>query len=551
MQIAVEGSSGLGSKCVAVPGGEPVECEDTPGVETSSPIPVPHGLPMLQLSNVDFGLTANACEAGLPGGAAVLYVALDYDAAIGGIVDPSIQEFPPGIGLPPESDGPCGLGRYTHFTVNSERFFAWIGLGADVSAEDREIVETTYEMMSAIPDWTPQPPDQVTPGYVVAGFTEGGVPWRLEARPGQDVTISRVTSGSTSDFEFALQNQPVTWCCSPIAYPGQVGGVVFGTVQRGASGVEFRADNGSAAVEGTILPPPSSLGSGFDLFFIEGANGLGDVVPVGLGTGDTIPPTPSASPIAEPRDEVVELSGVFEGATWSVRFTGAFADQSACIEPVIDGDVFGQTCPPVMTTVASSGEPHLEDWYGTFLLRAGSVPVEVVEIRFVNDDDAIVPTDFQCEMGPTGWTDPDVRVCVQLLPMSGSGTIEYVDAAGNVVSDEGIAWGSGTAEPEVPTPVDPVHGGTYWAVYPWVGAAGSPDAENMSAQLLEDFGIEAFPGDLSCDDGAAEALGTDAPQGIGVYFETKDEANAFAAQAGLLGHEADPFIARVTTYCLD
>ena len=65
------------------------------------------------------------------------------------------------------------------------------------------------------------------------------------------------------------------------------------------------------------------------------------------------------------------------------------------------------------------------------------------------------------------------------------------------------------------------------------------------------FGIEAFPGDLSCDDGAAEALGTDAPQGIGVYFETEDEANAFADQAGLLGHEADPVIARVTTYCLD
>ena len=36
MQIAVEGSSGSSSKCVAVPGGEPVECEDTPGVETGA-----------------------------------------------------------------------------------------------------------------------------------------------------------------------------------------------------------------------------------------------------------------------------------------------------------------------------------------------------------------------------------------------------------------------------------------------------------------------------------------------------------------------------------
>ena len=38
---------------------------------------------------------------------------------------------------------------------------------------------------------------------------------------------------------------------------------------------------------------------------------------------------------------------------------------------------------------------------------------------------------------------------------------------------------------------------------------------------------------------------------IGVYFETQEEANDFAMQAGLLGHEADPVIARVTTYCLD
>jgi hypothetical protein len=110
---------------------------------------------------------------------------------------------------------------------------------------------------------------------------------------------------------------------------------------------------------------------------------------------------------------------------------------------------------------------------------------------------------------------------------------------------------SRAAEPVEPiAPSDLVHGGTYWAVYPWVGAAGSAEADDVSVQLLAEFGIEAGPGELACDQGAAEALGTDAEHGIGVYFETEDEANEFALQAGLLDH-TNPVIAHVTTYCLD
>ena len=56
MLIAVEGSGGSASACFTVPGDEVQECEDTPNDVTSSPIPVPQGLPMLQLSNVDLGL---------------------------------------------------------------------------------------------------------------------------------------------------------------------------------------------------------------------------------------------------------------------------------------------------------------------------------------------------------------------------------------------------------------------------------------------------------------------------------------------------------------
>ena len=112
------------------PGDPNRECANPPGDETTSPIPVPHGLPMLQLSNADLGLTTNACERGLSADTAVLYVALDYERMIadGGA---GLTPFPPGEpGLPPATeDGPCGHGSYAFFTVNGYPMFAWVGVG--------------------------------------------------------------------------------------------------------------------------------------------------------------------------------------------------------------------------------------------------------------------------------------------------------------------------------------------------------------------------------------------------------------------------------------
>lgn len=551
MQIAVEGSGGASSTCAAVPGNDVVECEDTPGVETRSPIPVPQGLPMLQLTNVDLGLDTNACEDEIPDAGAALYVALDAERAIAGVADPTIPPFPAGPGLPPEGDGPCGPGRYASFTVNGEPFFAWIGLGSSVTAEDRETVESAYERMSAIPDWTPQPPNQLTPGYVIAGGTsDAGDVWRLEARPGRDVTISRVVEGSTTDFEFALGSEPVSWCCST-DHPGQADGVVFGVIQLGASGVAFQPVN-KEAIHGTIVPTPPSLGSGFDLFLVEGARGPGDVVAIGLGTGAAVSPAPSAFPTATPRSDEVELSGAYEEQEWQVRFTGAFTGPgSPCWEVTVDGPP-SEACPdPVHSTIAGPS-PYMVgfDWPSLYLL-AGSVPPEVAELRFSGDDDAIVPQQFQCGVGPIGWTDPDRKVCAIALPATGSGTLRYIDADGVVLFEEGIGWGAAEAALP-PGVVSPTHGGTYWAVYPWIGAPGDREADDVSAQLLDDFGIEAFPGELGCDQGAAEALGrTDVEHAIGVYFGSEEDANAFARAFGALGDNSEPIVARVTTYCLD
>jgi hypothetical protein len=551
MLIAVEGSGGSSSSCVAV--GDVVQgCDDTVE-EASSPIPVPHGLPMLQLSNVDLGLATNACGDGLPPDGAALYVALDHDAAISGIADPSIQEFPPGIGLPQQGDGPCGPGRYAHFTVNGERFFAWIGVGSAVSDEDRETVETSYEMMSAIPDWELAPPEQTSPAYVLAGGTsESGEVWRLELRPGESNVGLTLAGGAEHPGigPFTVPSVTVEWTGTD---------PIFGAITKTASGVEFRPggendslDLGGSPVPGTIMPVPQSLGSfDFDLFFIDPPAGHGElgghVIALGVEMPSEGPP-----PVSEPRDEVVELSGTFLEQSWTVRFTGAFADETACIR-ARSGDANGwggELCPRPLGTSLAGDQPSLHVLSSDFALIAGSVPPEVAEIRFTSDTGSTTPSQFQCQMGPVGWTDPDRKVCAIALPAQDGGIFEYLDAQGNVVFEDGMGWSAVELEEPTPTPVDPIHGGTYWAVYPWVGAPGDREADDVSAWLLQEFGIEAFPGDLACDQGAAETLGTDAEQGIGVYFETDEEANEFASQAGLLDHTRR-VIAHVTTYCLD
>ncbi len=542
MLIAVEGSGGSSSACGAVPGDAVQECEDTPGATASSPIPVPDGLPMLQLSNADLGLTTNACEDGVPGNGAALYVALDYERSIAGIADPTIQEFPPGEpGLPPAiEEGPCGPGRYAHFTVNGEPFFSWIGVGPDASDEDREIVETSYEMMSAIPDWTPTPPNATTPAYVIAGGTsESGGVWRLELRPNGDA------------LEVSLEDGPAPTTLltdgsvDPLAWTGT--DPIFGAVTQAATAVEFRpgAENvdyslGQSPVAGTIVPLPPTLSSfDFDVFFIDPPQGYGELGGrvIALGVDEPIS-TSSPSPSVEPQAGVVSLSGGDAEHTWIVRFTGSFEDGTACIRVRLDGDP-DASCPGasgIENSFAGSG-PSMHGWLTSYYLLAGSVPLEVDDIRFVDPDGQVRIRELQCTTGPIGWTDK--HVCAIALPAEGSGVLEYLDAAGNVLFEEGMGWAEAEAGPPFPAPISPVHGGTYWAVYPWVGAPGDREADDVSAWLLSEFGIEAFPGDLGCDQGAAEALGTDAEQGIGVYFDTEAEANDFAQIGGTArSHEA-------------
>ena len=535
-QIAVGSGSASGECTAAAPGASPVCTETTQSPQVGS---LPQGLPMLQLSNVDLGLSGSACRDGLPANAAVLYVGYTQP----GIdpIAPDLNPFPPGPGMSSATQGPCGPGSYAQFTVNRQSMFIWVGIGSGVNGEDRRTVETAYEMMSAIPDWKPVPPTETMPAYVIAGgVNQAGDDWRLEVRPSHDnIRFSLVAGGrfAAAMSDFVVPRNVIGWAATD---------PIFGAVTKEAAAVEFRSkDDPSVAIAGTLVPLPPSLPFDLDLFFIERTAGIdGEALALGPD-GDVIE---GATSVGRVREDTVELTGTLLGHDWSVRFYGAFADESACIRVPI-GEPYHPLCLKQLETSLAGPRPSLHGWLThDLMVFAGSVPPEVAEVRFTSDDGTQPPSQSRCGWGPSGWTDPDKNVCAIALPPEGSGTLQYLDANGAVLFEDGNAWNSATAG--IPTPVDPLHGGTYWGVYAWLGRAGSPEADDASARLLQEFGIEAFPGDLACDQGAAEALGTNAEQGIAVYFEAEEEANEFALQAGLLDHTRR-VIAHVTTYCRD
>jgi hypothetical protein len=250
------------------------------------------------------------------------------------------------------------------------------------------------------------------------------------------MTLLGVTPwGAQSDF--AVPGTPIEWCCMD---DGLIE-VTFGAVSKDATGVEVRPTDGGPSIRGTIAPLPPSMPFDFDLFFIEGTAGMhGEVAALGLeGTA-----TPESS-VAAPRADEVLLSGSLFDRVWTARFVGSFVDGSACIHAKI-ADAYGEVCPKPIETSLAGSQPSLHGIATDYLyLLAGSVPLEVDDIRFASDDGNTVPSDVQCEMGPSGWSDPDKKVCAIALPTEGSGTLEYLDSAGNVLFEEGLGWGSATA----------------------------------------------------------------------------------------------------------
>lgn len=132
--------------------------------------------------------------------------------------------------------------------------------------------------------------------------------------------------------------------------------------------------------------------------------------------------------------------------------------------------------------------------------------------------------------------------CVLMVAGCGSGD--------PVVSPQGrtpSASPSPSARPSPPPTVEPTHGGTYWAVYL---AAGDPDSDEFirRVEMLESKGLPSHGGEAGCDQGSREALGLkESDHVIGVYFDGKDDADAYAAT---LDFEAADIV-QVQTFCLD
>jgi hypothetical protein len=99
--------------------------------------------------------------------------------------------------------------------------------------------------------------------------------------------------------------------------------------------------------------------------------------------------------------------------------------------------------------------------------------------------------------------------------------------------------------PPLPSSIE--QGGTYFGVYLAAGPQGSPELDAAVAQLAA-VGVGAYPGDIACDQGAAEQLGVaDNLMAVAMYFETRSDAETFAAAL-----DPPPLgVAKVKTYCAD
>ena len=315
---------------------------------------------------------------------------------------------------------------------------------------------------------------------------------------------------------------------------------IFGAISKEAATVEFRdQDDPSVAIPGTIVPLPPSMPFAFDLFFIEGTAGI-DGEAVALGPDGQM--LEGGTSLGTPREDVVRIDGSMLAHAWIARFRGDFEDDTACIYVTVDGEGNEPLCPKPVATSLAGDQPSLHVVNTADLaVVVGSVPPEVVEIRFTSD------SGWDRSAGP--------------IPTAACARSRCLHRT-KEPSSTSIPTGAFSSRKGWPGPSLRV---SRWLRCRWILSTAAPTgpsirgsdplerlrANEVVARLFDDSGIQATQGEVACDEGAADVVGPDARWRVGVYFETEDEANAFALQSGLLGHEADPVITRVTTYCLD
>lgn len=245
-------------------------------------------------------------------------------------------------------------------------------------------------------------------------------------------------------------------------------------------------------------------------------------------------PTGPISPVPSPAPSQVLASGVAAGEAWS--FQARSDDELGIVLEVVAGDDAAGIASPsptmarpaeLTTRTFGTGDRAETVVFGAVVAGAERVVTET------GDKGLIVPLDPSFGAGFDAFVVQTGR---------GSGRVQVEVGAVTTL----VEFGS-----EPPEPVSPEHGGMYWAVYLGVGEAG-PKAIEWAVDWARRLGVEAGSGELACDQGAAEALGVPADwHGVGVYFDTREDAVNFYLDSGLADHEVEAPIARVTTYCLD
>ena len=278
------------------------------------------GLPVLQLSNHDLGLSSTCSGTGPTGDQAVLYVAMNAGPWL---VNPDgspkwSRHLTPG-------DGPCGQGMYAYREATTRTwmvpYLVFAGFGPDVSEADRQVVLDAFTSLGFAYAET-FPPAETTPGYVLDGLQLGENDYAVEARSasGGGVDISLVNGLQPEvdpvrlagvgrpggpDLEFALSG--LIRLSSPEASwpPTNVALGIFGVASDQVASIQVQMPS-VGTFEAPILQIPPSLGTSFGVFDIQVPPVTGGTL-VGLDVdgnvvaeeplGQSQSPAPSASPI--------------------------------------------------------------------------------------------------------------------------------------------------------------------------------------------------------------------------------------------------------------
>jgi hypothetical protein len=221
---------------------------------TTSPSPLPAGIPVLQLSNSDLGLPAicsiqDGDAASLPADGAALYVA----AFPAGRSTSSLAEVcPTGASITTS-----GQGEMTYAAV--------VAIGPEAPAADAAWVRDQANALSTQGLPLLEAPAANGPGYVVAAGSSGGFGWRLEAglNPPSDVEalgIGGVLIVTDDHGSESMSSVRLPTDVPAVTQSDELGDgfITWGAADPTVTSVEVILDDGSAAPT-TMVEWPESM----------------------------------------------------------------------------------------------------------------------------------------------------------------------------------------------------------------------------------------------------------------------------------------------------